>query len=203
VYNALDPETHYPASPDARFMADLGLLANRLPDREGRIEEFFFRPAARSPKRYFVIGGNGWHQKSMPWNVNCVGHVRTTDHNTFNCSALAVLNVIRNSMARCGYSPPARVFEAAGAGACLITDAFEGIEVFLEPGKEVLVARNGDEVLEHLESLTTARARAIGRAACSRVLAEHTYRHRAMQLEHLLENGPFVWNQKTSLAGAT
>ena len=202
VYNALDPDTHHPAAPEGRFISDLGLLANRLPDREARIEEFFLRPAARTPKRHFVLGGNGWHQKSMPWNVNCVGHVRTTDHNAFNCSSLAVLNVIRDSMARCGYSPPTRVFEAAGAAACLITDAFEGVEAFLEPGKELLVARNGDEVLAHLESLTTARSRAIGQAARSHILAEHTYRHRAMQLEHLLQNGSFAWNQKTSFAGA-
>ncbi len=89
-------------------------------------------------------------------------------------------------MARYGFSPPTRIFEAAGAGACLITDEWEGIELFLEPEREVLVARDGAEVAEHLQNLTPDRARAIGRAALHRVLAEHTYAHRAAQLEGVL-----------------
>jgi spore maturation protein CgeB len=103
-----------------------------------------------------------------------------------------VLNVNRDSMARCGFSPPTRVFEAAGAGGCLITDAWQGIEMFLEPGLEVLVAENGHEVVSHLEALTPARAAAIGRAARARILAQHTYAHRAAQVEALLDaKGPW------------
>ena len=79
----------------------------------------------------------------MPANVRAIGHVGTAEHNAFNVSPLAVLNVARDSMAEVGFSPATRVFEAAGAGACLITDAWEGIELFLRPGEEVLVARDG------------------------------------------------------------
>ena len=68
-----------------------------------------------------------------------IGHLYTADHNAFNASALAVLNVSRDSMAAYGYSPATRVFEAAGAGACIITDAWEGIAMFFEPGREILV----------------------------------------------------------------
>src|SRR5207249_6783108 len=88
----------------------------------------------------------------------------------------------RDSMAQCGYSPATRVFEAAGAAACLITDEWEGIEMFLEPGREVLVASDGLEVAAHLQSLTPERARAIGGAAMRRVRSEHTYDRRARQL---------------------
>ena len=186
VYNALDPETHYPCEPDKRFAADFSLLANRLPDREARIEEFFLRVAARAPQLRFLLGGNGWHGKLVPWNVTCFGHVYTSDHNAFNCSSHAVLNVNRESMARFGFSPPTRVFEAAGAATCLISDDWEGIEYFLEPGREVLVARNGDEVLEHLQALTPDRARSIGQAAYWHITAEHTYEHRARQIEAVL-----------------
>jgi spore maturation protein CgeB len=186
VYNALDPETHRPVEPDSRFTCDLAFLANRLPDREARVEEFFFRAAARSV-RTWLLGGNGWDDKPMPPNVRYLGHVYTSDHNALNCSALAVLNVHRDSMVRNGWSPATRLFEAAGAGACQITDAWRGIEEFLEPGREVLVAENGDEVAAHIESLTPKRAREIGQAAYRRVLAEHTYAHRAAQVEVVLE----------------
>ncbi|WP_437912629.1 glycosyltransferase [Sorangium sp. So ce302] len=186
IYNALDPETHFEVAPDPRFHCDFALLANRLPDRERRVEEFFLRPAAALPGLRFLLGGSGWQDKGMPPNVRYVGHVYTADHNAFNASARAVLNVARDSMASVGFSPATRVFEAAGAAACLVTDAWEGIELFLEPGREVLVARSGDDVVEILRALTHERARAIGRAAKQRVLAGHTYAERARQVEALL-----------------
>jgi spore maturation protein CgeB len=186
IYNALDPTTHFPVPADSRFAADLGFIGNRLPDREARVDEFFFHVAHRASSKRFLLGGNGWSDKPYPENVVYLGHVYTREHNAFNCSTRAVLNINRASMARYGFSPPTRVFEAAGAGACLITDAWEGIEAFLEPGSEVLVARDGDEVAEHLEALTPERAHVIGQAAFRRVLAEHTYARRVAQLESIL-----------------
>jgi spore maturation protein CgeB len=192
IYNALDPSTHYPVPPDRRFEADLGFLGNRLPDREARVDEFFLRAAALLPDRSFLLGGSGWDGKGMPPNVNNVGHVYTRDHNAFNCTPRMVLNVSRESMARFGFSPATRVFEAAGAAACLITDYWEGIDVFFEPGTEVLVARDGAEVAEHVRSVGPEQARRIGEAAYRRVLAEHTYAHRAAQLEVLLTGSLLV-----------
>jgi spore maturation protein CgeB len=192
IYNGLDPETHYPEPADLRYAADLSLLANRLPDREARVAEFFLEPARSMPGRRFLLGGNGWDAGSVPANVRLLGHVPTAEHNVFNCSALAVLNVARDSMAAIGYSPATRVFEAAGAGACLITDAWEGIEQFLEPERELLVARDGAGVMALLEALTPERARAIGRAARQRVLGQHTYTERAAQVEALLGSGALI-----------
>jgi spore maturation protein CgeB len=187
IYNALDPSTHRPVLPEPRFHCDLGFLGNRLPDREARVEEFFLRTAALLPERRFLLGGNGWADKATPRNVVPLGHVYTHQHNAFNSTARAVLNVNRESMARYGFSPPTRVFEAAGAAACLITDAWEGIALFLEPAREVLVAANGDEVAAHLAALTPRRARGIGEAAYRRVVAEHTYAHRALEVERALD----------------
>lgn len=186
IYNALDPATHHPVPPDGRFAADLGFLANRLPDREARVEEFFLRAAASRPDGRFLLGGNGWDDKPMTGNVSRVGHVGTGDHNAFNCTPLAVLNVARDSMAHIGFSPATRVFEAAGAGACLITDAWEGIEQFLQPDTEVLVARDGQDVAEHLSALTPERARAIGQAALERVRRDHTYALRGAEVDRIL-----------------
>jgi spore maturation protein CgeB len=187
IYNALDPSTHYPVAPDPRFAGDLGFLGNRMPDREARVEEFLFRAATEAQGCRFLLGGNGWHNKPMPVNITYVGHVYTRDHNAFNCSPRLILNINRASMARYGFSPPTRIFEAAGVGACLITDAWEGIELFLEPGREVIVVRDGYELAKQLQELTPARARAVGAAARRRTLAEQTYRHRAEQLAALLK----------------
>jgi spore maturation protein CgeB len=188
IYNALDPATHHPVAPDPAFACDLALLANRLPDREARVEEFFLAPAAALPQRSFLLGGNGWDSKTVPANVRAIGHVGTAQHNGFNCAPRAVLNVARDSMARVGFSPATRVFEAAGAAACLITDAWKGIELFLKPDEEVLVARDGKDVAEHLDGLSKARARAIGRAALARVLRAHTYELRGAELDQVLQS---------------
>jgi spore maturation protein CgeB len=150
------------------------------------VEEFFVRAGALAPSARFLLGGSGWEGHSLPPGVRLVGHVSTNDHNAFNCTPRAVLNVLRESMARNGWSPATRVFEAAGAGACLISDAWHGIDDFLEPGREVLVAASGEEVAELLHALTPDEARRIGTAARRRVLAEHTYSRRAEQVELVL-----------------
>jgi spore maturation protein CgeB len=186
IYNALDPATHFPVPAEPRFACDLGFLGNRLPDREARVEGFFFDAAARLAERRFLIGGSGWSSKAMPANVRQLGHVYTREHNAFNATPLAVLNILRDNMAETGFSPATRIFEAAGAAGCLITDAWEGIDLFLAPGEEILVARDGADVAAHLASLTRDRARAIGEAARRRVLKEHTYARRGAEVDAIL-----------------
>ncbi len=186
IYNALDSDVHYPVAPDPRFACDLSFLGNRLPDREARVDEFFLNAAYLAPAQRFLLGGSGWSDKPLPPNVSCLGHIYTADHNAFNCSARAVLNISRDSMARYGFSPATRVFEAAGAAACLITDAWEGIDSFLQPGKEILVAYSGADVARILQQLGAERARSIGEAARKRVLAEHTYERRGALVESIL-----------------
>lgn len=97
IYNALDPATHHPVPPQPRFAADLAFLGNRLPDREARVAEFFFDAATRLPHARFLLGGSGWEAGDLPGNVRCLGHVGTADHNVFNCTPRAVLNISREA----------------------------------------------------------------------------------------------------------
>lgn len=186
IYNALDPETHFPVSLDPALACDLVLVANRLPDRERRVEEFFLRAAALAPDRSFVLGGEGWAGKPLPANVRWIGHVGTRDHNRVNCSARMVLNLNRDSMVSAGFSPPTRIFEAAGAGACLITDEWVGISAFFEPGSEILVARGAEDIVRHLRHCDAQAAQRIGKRMRSRALRDHTYALRARDLDRVL-----------------
>jgi spore maturation protein CgeB len=183
IYNALDTHTHFPVEPEDRFRSDLAFLGNRLPDRESRVEEFFIKAAELLPNHHFILGGSGWEDKPLPANTNYIGHVYTDDHNAFNSTPLTVLNISRDSMAKYGYSPATRVFEAAGAAACIITDYWEGIEMFFEPDTEILIARSGEEVADILSTLTKERAHEIGNAAYKKVIEQHTYHQRSKLLQ--------------------
>jgi spore maturation protein CgeB len=186
IYNACDRTTHFPVPPDPSEACDLLFVGNRLPDREARVHRYFLEAATQLPQARFRLGGSGWVQGELPPNVEAIGHVYTHRHNVLNCSAKAVLNVNRDSMAETGFSPPTRIFEAAAAGACIVSDAWDGIEAFLAPEEEVLVAPDGDRVAAYLEQLTPDKAGAIGEAARRRVLAEHTYDRRAAEVEAVL-----------------
>lgn len=186
IYNALDPTTHHPEPSCEEFKCDLVFVGNRLPDRERRVEEFFLRAAELAPEFKFGLGGEGWAGKQLPANVKWMGHVGTHDHNRVNCSARMVLNINRDSMAAVGFSPPTRVFEAAGADACLITDYWAGIENFFEPGKEILVAHTPEDLIAYLHNVSAAKAREIGRNMQARARREHTYSLRAKQFESIV-----------------
>jgi spore maturation protein CgeB len=186
IYNALDPDTHHPVAADPALRCDLAFVGHRLPDRERRVEQFFLRAAELAPEMTFILGGEGWAGKPLPRNVRWIGHVATADHNRVNCSARMVLNINRESMAHTGFSPPTRVFEAAGAGACLITDAWEGIETFFAPGAEILIARDAEEIVAHLRSVDSQAARMIGDRMRLRALRDHTYELRARQVDQIL-----------------
>lgn len=188
IYNALDPETHHPVPPDPALACDLLFVGHRLPDRERRVEEFFLRTAGLAPELSFALGGEGWEGKRMPANVRWIGHVGTGDHNRVNCSARIVLNINRDSMAGVGFSPPTRIFEAAGAGVCLITDRWAGIGTFFVPGKEILVAGSAEEIVAHLRSISDAEAREIGAGMRRRALRDHTYALRAQRFDAIVAN---------------
>lgn len=192
IYNGLDPITHHPVAPDEGLRCDLLFVGNRLPDRERRVEEFFLRAAELAPSHSFILGGEGWAGKSLPSNIRWIGHVSTDDHNRLNSSARMVLNINRESMANVGFSPPTRIFEAAGAGACLITDSWDGISSFFAPGKEILVASGAEDVVSYLTSIDSDHGTEIGTAMRQRALRDHSYAQRAAQVQFVLEQAQLL-----------
>ena len=187
VYNGLDPREHgpeYDAAAPPRW--DMFFMGNRLPDRETRVDSYFFDVAAACPGHRFALGGNGWDDRPMPPNVEYLGHVPTARHNELNGAARLVLNIHRESMVENGWSPATRMFEAAGAAACQVTDAWVGIEEFFEPDEEILVASTPHDVAEYVRTVGIERARAIGASARARALRDHTYASRAEQVGRIL-----------------
>jgi spore maturation protein CgeB len=202
IYNGLDPDTHHPVAPDPEFKCDLAFVGNRLPDREVRVEQFFLAAAEKAPEFQFLLGGEGWGSRSFPINVRWIGHVRTEHHNIINCSARMVLNINRESMARTGFSPPTRVFEAAGSAACLITDAWTGVEQFFQPDREILVAHDADDIVRHLCEISQGDARRIGSAMHARALRDHLYESRAKLVDMILQGAARSRQNSSSLVNS-
>jgi spore maturation protein CgeB len=199
IYNGVDPDHHHPVAPNHLFACDLAFVGHRLPDREKRVEDFFLRAARLAPEMDFVLGGEGWGDKQLPSNVRWIGHVAADRHNVVNVSARMVLNLNRDSMAHVGFSPPTRVFEAAGAGACMITDKWPGIEQFFVPGREILVASSAEEIVDHLRRLSPEDCRLIGHAMRRRACLEHTYELRVKKVHAVLQAA----GEKTTTVGLT
>jgi spore maturation protein CgeB len=188
IYNGLDPDHHHPVETHPEFACDLAFVGNRLPDREKRVEDFLLRAAELAPEMKFILGGEGWGGKTVPANVRWIGHVATHQHNVVNCSARMVLNINRDSMANVGFSPPTRVFEAAGAGACLITDCWPGVDHFFVPEKEILVASSAEEIVAHLRVHSADGSREIGKAMRGRALRDHSYELRVKTVDSILKS---------------
>jgi spore maturation protein CgeB len=183
IYNGLDVDTHHPVPAVPDLKCDVAFIGNRLPDREKRVEDLFLKAAELAPDKQFLLGGEGWGDKAMPPNVRWIGHVPTHRHNSVNCSAGMVMNINRSSMAAYGYAPPTRVFEVAGAGACMLCDEWPGIEHFFEPGTEIIVIDSPEEVVAAISLHDEAARKHIGEAFHARALRDHTYAQRAKDAE--------------------
>jgi spore maturation protein CgeB len=187
LYGSVDPEVHKPVSSDSHYRSDLSYLGTYAADRQPTLEQLFLEPAKRSPAKRFLVGG-ALYPQDFPWsdNVAFVSHVPPPQHPAFYSSSKLTLSVTRAAMAEMGYCPSGRLFEAAACETPVLSDSWEGLQDFFEPGREVLVASSASDVVEFL-SLRPEELRSIGCAARERVLAEHTADHRSQQLLRLLE----------------
>lgn len=188
LYGSVDPDVHHPVPSRREFACQLSYLGTYAEDRQAALEQLFVEPARRLPNQRFLIGG-AQYPPHFPWteNIFFVRHVDPPQHAAFFSSCQLTLNVTRRAMKEMGYCPSGRLFEAAACGAPLLSDAWEGLDQFFEPGREILVAGGTVDAVAALE-LSSAELRTIAEAARERTLAEHTAAHRASDLENAVQS---------------
>ncbi len=143
-------------------------------------------PSRAAPELDFVLGGRDFQGD--------IGRARLIGDVPFNAFAQAIsaarinLNITRRSHATVTASATARPFELAAAGAAIVSNPYEGIERWFEPGEELFVVSTAEEALTTYRRLLDdpGEAEAMGARARERVLDEHTYAHRARQLLKLV-----------------
>lgn len=190
LYGHVDPEVHRPVPPVDAYRCSLSYLGTYAADRQATLDALFIEPARRLPDQSFVIGGSQY-PVDFPWTANMrfLSHLPPAEHPALFCSSRLTLSVTRRAMAENGYCPSGRLFEAAACGTPIVSDWWPGLEIFMEPGREIIVARQARDVVAALE-MSDAQLRQIALDARERVFAEHTSERRAEQLERMLDELP-------------
>ncbi len=182
LYGCVDPDLYLRVKPQERFACDLSFMGTYAPDRADRIRQMFMAPAERLQSQTFLLAGSMYPTEwAWPSGMKRIEHVAPSDHPALYSSSRATLNLTRNEMARSGYCPSGRFFEASACCTPLLTDEWEGLETFFDPEQELLVVRSTDEVVRALELPDADLTRMAARAR-ERTLDEHTGRQRAKQL---------------------
>jgi len=156
-------------------------------DRQQKVDDLLLEPARRRPDLAFVLAGTlyPW-QWQWPENVRRFDHVSPADHPKLYSSSRLTLNITREEMAQTGWCPSGRFFEAAACGTPIVSDWWEGLDHFFQPGEEIFIVKRPDDVMNALatdeETLRTLAAK-----ARARTLAENTGERRAEQLLQYLE----------------
>ncbi len=192
LYGHVDPDVHRPVQPVAHYSSDLSYLGTYAADRQDALQRLFIDPAGLRPKQRFLIGG-AQYPEDFPWqpNIHFVRHLPPPEHPAFFSSSRLTLNITRQAMAEMGWCPSGRLFEAAACGTPILSDNWEGLDSFFEPGREILMAETTEDAVGALD-LTDAELKRIAKASRERVLEEHTSEHRARELEILLESASSV-----------
>jgi spore maturation protein CgeB len=184
VFWGADPELFQPLPVDKQM--DVFFYGYGDKFRREWMQSMVGEPSRRLPHADFALGGRDFRGDTgaarelgdVPFNV--FGRVIS--------EARINLNITRRAHASVPASSTARPFELAMAGATIVSNPYDGIERWFEPGRELLVVSSTDEAVEAYRELLDdpARAEELGRAARERALDEHTYVHRARRLLELI-----------------
>ena len=185
LYCSVDPGLYRPLTRPPRW--DLSYLGTYSPDRQPGLERLLLEPARRCPDLRFVVAGPQYPVAiDWPGNVERIAHLPPAGHPDFYAASRFTLNLTRRDMAEAGWSPSVRLFEAAACATPIVSDRWDGLETFFEPGSDIVLADRTDEVVGLLRGLPEARRQALGLSGHRRVVAAHTSDHRACELAGLL-----------------
>ena len=195
LYCSVDQDLYQSVRDDDRFRVDLSYLGTYAEDRQPKLLHLLNRTACVLQDRSFLVAGPQYPATDWAPNVRVMSHVAPVDHAAFYSSARYTLNLTRADMVQAGHSPSVRLFEAAACGAAIISDAWPGLEQFLKPGTEILLAQTTEDVLDIIQNTSEEERCLVGSRARNRILTTHTSLHRANEFERIVER---VINQKAT-----
>ncbi|MEP6978665.1 MAG: glycosyltransferase, partial [Thermoleophilia bacterium] len=184
VFWGVDPDLFAPKQVDKEADAFFYGYGDKF--RREWMEAMVGEPSRREPEVDFALGGGDFRG-----DTGAARMLGPIPYNVFPQAISAArvnLNITRRSHASVYASSSCRPFELAGCGAAIVSNPYDGIERWFEPGRELLVVSSADEAVEAYRDLLDdpAQAEELGRRARERALDEHTYARRAEQLLELI-----------------
>ena len=182
LYGCVDPDDYSRVEASPELACDLSYMGTYAPDRQQKVDELFLETEHRHPEKQFLLAGSlyPWEWR-WPANVRRIEHVAPHDHPKLYSSSRLTLNITRGDMARWGWCPSGRFFEAAACATPLITDWWEGLDRFFDVEQDLQVVSRADEVERALTTENEDLQKMASRAR-ERTLHEHTGDIRARQL---------------------
>ncbi len=182
LYGCVDPDVHARVPARSDYQCSLSYMGTYAADRQQKLDALFLEPARRLSAMEFVLAGSMYPWNWMwPANVRRFEHVAPGDHPALYSSSRMTLNLTRDGMARYGFCPSGRFFEAAACGTPIVSDAWQGLDAFFHPGEEIFVVRTTEDVLDAIACSENVLAQ-MAASARRRTLDEHTGEHRAVEL---------------------
>src|SRR5262245_18172119 len=142
LYCSADPELYYPEGPDSGYPQwDLGYLGDDSDDTQSALDRLMLEPARWWKQARMVIAGSEYPKTiKRPSKVTIMQRLKPNKRRHMYNANRYTLNVTRPEMVAAGYSPSARLFEAAACATPIISDWWNGLETLFEPGEELLIA---------------------------------------------------------------
>ena len=163
---------------DGRLLLRLrGKVSSGVDGRDGG------RAESRAPEVYFALVAviSGRHGSSRG-RRRAVQRVRED----ISAARVSTRNTTRRSHATVRLSSTCGLSQLASAGAAIVSNPHDGLEIWFEPGQEVVIVADADEAAYRALLDDPAQALAMGARARERVLDEHTYARRAHRVLDLL-----------------
>lgn len=185
LYSSFDPDLYYPSTTQKKW--DLGYLGTYSSDRQQLLDRIMLEPARHWQQGTFVVAGPQY-PTSTQWPVNTerINYLPPSVQREFYNRQRFTLNITRADTLRAGYSPNARLFEAAACATPIISDYWHGLDSFFTLGTEILVANSSQDTLGYLRKMPEEERCRIGERACRKVRSRHTVVHRVAELETFL-----------------
>src|SRR5919197_3140089 len=157
--------------------------------RRNWMRELIGEPSRRLPDADFALGGADF--RGDVGRARAIGYFPVNTLSRVISSARINLNVARRPHATVYASSTSRLFELAAAGAAIVTNPYEGIDRWFEPGRELVVVASADEAVSTYRELLDdpGATEELGRRARERVLDEHTFAQRARRVPDLVGGG--------------
>jgi spore maturation protein CgeB len=184
LYCSVETQKYRRMDIHADFACEMSYMGTYAPDRQPKLDALLCQTAFAMKTQKFIVAGPQYPLNiSWPANVLRIEHLEPKFHPHLYSSSRLVLNVTRRDMVMAGYSPSVRLFEAAACGATIVSDNWPGLDQFLTPGKEILLASSTSDAQRYLSDIDSSELWRIGNNARQRVLAEHSSEHRAAEFE--------------------